>query len=246
MWIDLDHVSAGRRAGQPDVPILEGISLSIERGEYLALLGPSGSGKSSLLQVLGFLVRPDAGHYWLDGRRVDRLPEARLARLRGRRIGFLFETPALIPELSALENVEVPLVYQRIGRSERQARAVGILGELGMGPRLRRRPGELSPGDRQRVALARACACGPDLLLVDEPTRGLDAPSGDEIMDLIESRNALGATVVVATQDPARGRRARRLVQMRDGQVVRELDGGLRFGRRSAVVRRLRGRARRR
>jgi predicted ABC-type transport system involved in lysophospholipase L1 biosynthesis ATPase subunit len=137
-------------------------------------------------------------------------------------------------------------VYQRIGRSERRARAVGILGELGMGPRLGRRPGELSPGDRQRVALARACACEPDLLLVDEPTRSLDARTGDEIMDLIGSRNALGATVVFATQDPVRGRRARRVVQMRDGQVVRELDGGLRFGRRSAVVRRLRGRARRR
>lgn len=246
MWVDLAGVCAGRRAGQPDVPILRGITLSVERGEYLAILGPSGSGKSWLLFVLAGLVRPEAGHYWLDGMRVDALSEARLLRLRARRIGFVFENAALIPELSALENVEVPLVYQRIGRSERRARAVGILGELGMGPRLWRRPGELSPGDRQRVALARACACDPDLLLVDEPTRGLDARSGDEIMDLLESRCAIGATLVVATQDPARGRRARRLVQMRDGQVVRELAGGLRFGRRGAVVRRLRGRARRR
>jgi len=246
MRIDLDGVCARRRAGKSDAPVLQGISLAVARGEYVAVLGPSGAGKSSLLFVLGCLIRPESGHYWLDGMRVERLSEARLARLRGRRIGFVFENAALIPELSALENVEVPLVYQRIGSSERRARAVGILGELGMGPRLRRRPGELSPGDRQRVALARACACGPDLLLVDEPTRGLDARSGDEIMDLLESRSALGVTVVVATQDPARGRRARRLVQMRDGQVVRELAGGLRFGRSSAVVRRLRGRARRR
>jgi putative ABC transport system ATP-binding protein len=246
MWIDLDGVCAGRRAGRPDDPVLRGVSLAVERGEYVAILGPSGAGKSSLLFVLGGLVRPSAGHYWLDGTRVDALPEARLGRMRGRRIGFVFEHDVLIPELSTLENVEVPLVYQRIGRSERRARAVGILGELGMGPQLWRRPGELSPADRRRVALARACACNPELLLVDEPTRGLDARSGDEIMDLLESRSALGATLVVATQDAARGRRAGRLVQMRDGQVVRELAGGLRFGRSGAVVRRLRGRARRR
>ncbi|TFG93394.1 MAG: ABC transporter ATP-binding protein [Myxococcales bacterium] len=246
MWIDLDGVCAGRRTGQPEAPVLRGVSLALERGEYVAILGPSGAGKSSLLFVLGCLVRPEAGHYWLDGTRVEKMSEARLARLRGRRIGFVFESAALIPELTALENVEVPLLYQRIDRSERLARAVGILGELGMGTRLRRRPGELSPGDRQRVALARACACGPELLVVDEPTRGLDARSGDEIMDLLESRSALGVTVVVATQDPARGRRARRLVQMRDGRVVRELAGGLRFGRSAQVVRRLRGRARRR
>jgi len=246
MWVDLAGVCAGRRAGRPEVPILRGISLSAERGEYLAILGPSGSGKSWLLYVLAGLVRPEAGHYWLDGTRVDALSDARLLRLRGRRIGFLFENPVLIPELSALENVEVPLVYQRIGRSERRVRAAGILGELGMGPRLLRRPAELSPGDRQRVPLARACACDPDLLLVDEPTRGLDARAGDEIMDLLESRSALGATVILATRDAARGRRAQRLVQMHDGRVVRELAGGLRFGRSGAVVRRLRGRARRR
>ena len=246
MWIDLDTVCAGRRVGPSELPVLQGVSLAVAQGDYLAILGPSGAGKSSLLFVLGCLVRPETGHYWLDGIRVERLSEARLARLRGRRIGFVFEQAALIPELSALENVEVPLVYQRLGRSERRARASGILGELGMGPRMGRRPSELSPGDRQRVALARACACGPDLLLVDEPTRGLDARSGDEIMDLLESRSALGTTVVVATQDPVRGRRARRIVQMRDGQVVRELAGGLRFGRSGAVVRRLRGRARRR
>ena len=246
MWVDLAGVCAGRRAGPGDAPILRGISLSIERGEYLAILGPSGSGKSWLLLVLAGLLRPASGHYWLDGTRVDALSDARLLRLRGRRIGIVFESAALIPELSALENVEVPLVYQRIGRSERRARAAGLLGELGMGQRLGRRPGELSPGERQRVALARACACDPELLLVDEPTRGLDARSGDEMMDLLESRSALGATLVVATQDAARGRRARRLVQMRDGQVVRELAGWLRFGRGGAVVRRLRGRARRR
>jgi ABC-type lipoprotein export system ATPase subunit len=246
MWIDLDAVSAGRISGNAKEPILRGVSLAVERGEYVAILGPSGAGKSTLLCVLGCLIRPQKGHYWLDGMRVESLSDARRARIRGRRFGFVFERPALIPELSALENVEVPLLYQGMDRSERLARAVGILGEVGMGTRFRRRPGELSPGDRQRVALARACVCAPELLVADDPTRGLDARSGDEIMDLLESRSALGVTVVVATQDPSRGRRARRLVQMRDGRVVRELAGGLRFGRSSVVVRRLRGRARRR
>jgi putative ABC transport system ATP-binding protein len=246
MWIDLDGVCAGRPWGRDDAPVLRGVSLTIERGEYLAILGASGAGKSSLLFVLGCLIRPESGHYWLDGMRVERLSQARMARLRGRRVGFVFETDALVPELSLVENVEVPLLYQRIDRSERRARAVGILGELGMGASLRRRPGELSPGDRRRVALARACVCRPELLVVDDPTRGLDARSGDEIMDLLDARSALGVTLVVATQDAARGRRARRLVQLRDGRVVRELAGGLRFGRSGTVVRRLRGRARRR
>jgi len=196
--------------------------------------------------VLCALRRPDAGRYWLEGRRIDRLREEARDRLRGRRIGFLAATPLLVPELTVLDNVELPLLYRRVEAPERRARAVGILGELGLGTRLRLRPRELSPAERQRVALARACVGGPDLLLADDPTRGLDGRSGDEIMDLLESRSALGATLVVATQDPARGRRARRMVQMRDGSVVRELAGGLRFGARGALAGRLRGRARRR
>jgi ABC-type lipoprotein export system ATPase subunit len=246
MWIVLESIRAGRRVEQADVPLLQDVSLRVARGEYVAVLGPSGAGKSMLLDVLGGLVRPDAGRYWLDGRRVDRLGEEARDRLRGRRIGFLVGAPRLVPELSVIENVELSLVYRRVEQKERRARAVAILGDLGMGPRLRLRPSELSPGERQRVALARACVGAPDLLLADEPTCGLDGRSGDEIMDLLESRCALGATLVIATQDPARGRRASRLVQMRDGAVVRELAGGLRFGSRGGLARRLRGRARRR
>ena len=246
MWIVLESIRAGRRVEQADVPLLQDVSLRVARGEYVAVLGPSGAGKSMLLDVLGGLVRPDAGRYWLDGCRIDRLGEEARDRLRGRRIGFLVGAPRLVPELSVVENVELSLVYRRVEEKERRARAVAILGDLGMGPRLRLRPSELSPGERQRVALARACVGAPDLLLADEPTCGLDGRSGDEIMDLLESRCALGATLVIATQDPARGRRASRLVQMRDGAVVRELAGGLRFGSRGALARRLRGRARRR
>ena len=246
MWLVLEAVCAGARVEAPDAPLLRDVSLSVARGEYVAVLGPSGSGKSLLLEVIAGLRRPSSGRYWLDGRRIDRLPEAARDRLRGHCIGFLPGAPQLVPELSVVENVELPLLYQRVGAEERRARAVGILGELGLGPRLRLRPGELSPGERQRVALARACVAAPELLLADEPTRGLDGHSGDEIMDLLESRRALGATLVLATQDPARGRRASRLVQMRDGGVVRELAGGLRFGSRGAHAGRLRGRSRRR
>ena len=246
MWIELDGVRAGACAARQRGAALEDVSLGIERGDYVALLGPSGAGKSTLLFVLGCLVRPDAGSHWLDGKRVDALSDAERAHLRGRRIGMLFEATALVPELSVLENVEVPLLYQGMGRAERRMRAAGVLGELGLGSRLRRRPGDLSPGEQQRVALARACVGEPELLLVDEPTRGLDVRSGDEIMDLIASRSAFGATIVVATQDAARGRRAHRVVQICDGHVVRELAGGIRSGPRGALVRRLRARRRRR
>src|SRR5262249_41715049 len=140
--------------------------------------------------------------------------------------------------------VEVPLVYRRLEPAVCRARAAGILGELGLGARLGRRPCELSPSERRRVELARARVGAPELLLAPGPPRGLDARAGDELMDLLELRSALGVTVVVATQDAARGRRARRLVQMRDGEVLRELAGGRRFGARGALVRRLRGRAR--
>jgi putative ABC transport system ATP-binding protein len=242
--IELEGVRAARRLGAAQAGASEGVSLQVARGEYVAILGPSGAGKSALLEVLGLLTRPEAGSYRLDGVRVDGLPDAELARLRGGRIGFVFEACWLAPELSLLENVELPLVYRRLGRSERRARAAGILGEIGLGERLRRRPSELSPGDRRRAAFARACVGGPDLLLADEPTRGLDGRDADEIMDWIDSRRALGATVVVATRDPARGCRARRLVHVRNGHLLRELPPGIRFGSRGTMARTLRGRAR--
>ena len=242
--IELEGVRAGCRLGAEERGSGEGVSLRVERGEYVAILGPSGAGKSALFEVLGLLTRPDAGIYRLDGARVDALPDAERARLRGRRIGLVSESSWLAPELSLLENVELPLVYQRLAPARRRERAAGILGELGLGPRLHRRPDELAPGERRRAALARACVGGADLLLADEPTRGLDGREADEIMDWLDSRNALGATVVVATRDPARGCRARRIVHLRNGQLLRELPPGLRSGSRGLVARTPRGRAR--
>src|SRR5512134_1493036 len=137
MWIELEGVRAGRRLGAAQAGTREGVSLQVARGEYVAILGPAGAGKSALLEVLGLLARPDAGSYRLDGARVDTLPDAERARLRGRRIGMVFEGCLLVPELSLLENVELPLVYQRLGRAQRRARAAGILGEIGLGSRLR-------------------------------------------------------------------------------------------------------------
>jgi ABC-type lipoprotein export system ATPase subunit len=244
MWIELEGVRAGRRLGAAPAGAREGVSLQVGRGELVAILGPSGAGKSALLEVLGLLARPDAGSYRLDGVRVDRLPDAQRTRLRGRHVGFVFEANLLVPELSLLENVELPLVYQPLGQAERRARAAGILGEIGLGARLRRRPGELAPGERRRAAFARACAAGPELLLADEPTRGLEGREADEIMDWLDSRSALGTTVVVATRDPARGCRARRLVHLRNGQLVGELPPVLRLASRKAVLRTPRGRAR--
>jgi ABC-type lipoprotein export system ATPase subunit len=245
MWIELENVRAGRRAGEPGVSLLEVASLGIERGDFVAFTGPSGSGKSTLLQVLGGLVRPEAGRYSLGGVRVDGLCDARLARLRGRRIGFVFGRSLLVPELTALENVEVPLAYRRVDRVERRARAAGVLGELGMGARLSRRPGELSPGEQRRVALARALVGAPELLLADDPTRGLVAREADEMMELLESRCALGATVLFATEAPARSLRARRLVPLRDGRLLPQLAVGLGVaGSRRPVRRGFRRRAR--
>jgi ABC-type lipoprotein export system ATPase subunit len=243
MWLELENVRVGRRRGER-AAVLEDVSLGLARGELVGILGPSGSGKTALLHVLGGLVRPDAGRYALDGVRVDRLSDAELARLRGRRIGMLFARSLLVPELSALENVEVPLAYQRVAGAERRARAAAILGELGLGAHLRRRPRQLSPGERRRVALARALVVEPELVLADDPARGLDARAGDEILDLLASRSALGAAVVVASEDPLRARCARRLVRLCEGRVQPELCGGPRLAGRSTAGRGLR-RARR-
>jgi putative ABC transport system ATP-binding protein len=221
----LEDVTRSYRMGRSELEALRGISMSVERGEYVAVMGPSGSGKSTLLHIAGCLDRPTRGRCWLDDTRVEDLPDEEISRLRNRKIGFVFQAFHLIPQLTVQENVEVPLVYAEIAREQRAAMAREILGRVGLAARLDHLPSELSGGEAQRVAIARALVTRPELLLADEPTGNLDRRTGEEIMSLLEALHAEGMTVVVVTHDVAKARRAERVLQMQDGRIERELRG---------------------
>ncbi len=209
--------------GDRPVHALRDVTLSFPDGDYVSVMGPSGSGKSTLLNVVGCLDRPDRGSYRLDGREVARLSEAELTLLRRHRIGFVFQTFHLVPRLTALGNVELPMIFAGVERSERDERARKALDAVGLSPRAEHRPEQLSGGERQRVAMARAVVMGPSILLADEPTGNLDTASGAEIVKLLESMNAGGLTLVVVTHDPAIGGRARHRVRLVDGAVAEEV-----------------------
>jgi putative ABC transport system ATP-binding protein len=223
--IRLTGISRTFQVGDEPVHALVDVSDDIESGEHLAIMGPSGSGKSTLLHILGCLDRPDAGAYELLGREVGGLDEAELSLVRRHTIGFVFQFFHLVPRLSALENVELPMVFAGIDRSERRERAMGRLRAVGLEPRADHRPDQLSGGERQRVALARATVLDPKLLLADEPTGNLDAASGRQVLRLLREMNAAGLTLVVVTHDPAVARRARRVLVLRDGYVFQRVDG---------------------
>jgi putative ABC transport system ATP-binding protein len=218
----------GRRYQMGDATIhaLRGIDLAVGRGEYVAIMGPSGCGKSTLMNLLGCLDTPDAGRYWLGGRLVSELPELELARVRNREIGFVFQAFALLPRLSALANVEMPLVYAGIGLAERHRRAREALERVGLGDRARHRPTELSGGQRQRVAIARALVTAPQLLLADEPTGNLDSHTGAEILALFDALHRAGNTLVLVTHEHAIAGRAGRTIELRDGLVVSDTRNG--------------------
>jgi putative ABC transport system ATP-binding protein len=217
--IELDGVTRTyRRPGGEPVEALRDVSLRIERGDFVAVVGTSGSGKSTLMNVLGLLDRPDAGRYLLDGEDVSALDVERQARTRNRRIGFVFQAFHLLPRTSALENVELPLLYsdraQIAGLGRRALESVGLL------DRLDHRPSELSGGQQQRVAIARALVNEPDLLLADEPTGNLDARSAAEVMELFAAVNRAGRTVVLVTHDPAVAAHCRRVARLEGGRIV--------------------------
>ena len=205
---------------------LDALDLHIAAGEYVAVMGPSGSGKSTLLNVLGLLDAPDAGEYWLKEEATSTLNEGRRAELRSRWIGFVFQSYHLIPRLTALENIELPMLLAGIEPAERGRRSAALVERLGLGNRAQHRPAELSGGQRQRVAIARAMVMQPSLLLADEPTGNLDSRSGAEVVNLLEELNQEGLTLVVVTHDPALGERARRQIFMRDGQIVTDRQTG--------------------
>jgi len=202
------------------VEALCGVNLTVEEGDYLAVMGPSGSGKSTLLNLMGCLDRPTNGRYILGGQDVSHLSDAALSDVRGRRIGFVFQSFNLIPQLSALDNIEVPLFYQGVHRRERRRRSAELAERIGLGGRARHRPAELSGGEQQRVAIARALANDPLILLADEPTGNLDSKTGKEILDLFGELADRGGTLIVVTHDPQVGERTHRVVRMADGKIV--------------------------
>lgn len=206
--------------GDETVHALHSVDLEVADGEMIALIGPSGSGKSTLLNILGCLDSPTSGSYALSGEEVSHLSEGRLAEIRQRQIGFIFQTFHLVPRLTALANVTLPMVFAGISRSERRRRARRALESVGLTPRMRHRPDQLSGGERQRVAIARSIVMEPRLLLADEPTGNLDTRSGNEIVSVIESMNRSGLTVVLVTHDPDLAGRAQRVVRLVDGRVA--------------------------
>jgi len=203
-----------------EVVALQDISLTIEEGQYTAIMGPSGSGKSTLLNLVGCLDRPTSGQYILGGEDVSRLSDGELSEVRGRRIGFVFQSFNLIPQLTALDNIEVPLFYQRIPRRQRRHRALELAEQVGLGARARHKPMELSGGEQQRVAIARAMANDPLIILADEPTGNLDSRTGQEILAIFSDLATRGRTVIVVTHDESVGRRTHCIIRVADGKVV--------------------------
>ena len=209
--------------GAEEVHALRGVSVDIERGEYVAIMGPSGSGKSTLMNLIGCLDSPTTGSYLLNGKRVSEMNDNELARIRNEEIGFVFQTFNLLPRASALQNVELPLVYAGVGSNDREARARAALEMVDLLPRMTHRPNELSGGQRQRVAVARALVNNPSLLLADEPTGNLDSKTGAEIMALFARLHQAGNTIVLVTHEAEVAAFAHRVLQLKDGEVEKDV-----------------------
>lgn len=218
--IQLEDLYKIYRPGPTEVRALNGVNLTVEQGDFLAIIGQSGSGKSTLMNILGCLDTPTHGKYWLDGKEVSSLTDDRQSAIRSRSIGFIFQGFHLIPGLDAQENVELPLIYRGIGREKRRRMAADSLNRVGLGNRLHHRPGEMSGGQQQRVAIARAVAARPPVILADEPTGNLDRQSGHEVMEILRGLNRDGHTVVLITHDGEIARSANRQIRIQDGRIV--------------------------
>ena len=219
MLIDIRDITKVYVMGEEKVHALSGVTLGVERGEYVAIMGPSGSGKSTLMNLIGCLDTPTSGSYVLNGREVARMSDDELAAIRNQEIGFVFQTFNLLPRTTAVQQVELPLVYSGLPRRERRDRAVRALEAVGLGDRMTHHPNEMSGGQRQRVAVARALVNNPSILLADEPTGNLDSATGAEIMGLFDDLNSRGNTIVLVTHEEDIAAHARRIVRLLDGKV---------------------------
>ena len=220
--IVMDGIRKVYDTGKVKVEALKGVSFTVKKGEFVAIVGPSGSGKSTLMNLLGCLDTPTSGAYELGGERVAGLSRDALADVRNRRVGFVFQNFNLLPQISAQENVEMPMLFGSIPPKARRARAAELLSKVGLGDRLDHKPTELSGGQMQRVAVARALAMTPDMLLADEPTGNLDSTSGGDIMGLFSELWSAGGTVIVITHDTSLARRAGRVIEMHDGRILKD------------------------
>jgi putative ABC transport system ATP-binding protein len=223
--LELDRVSRRYHMGSEIIHALRDVSFTVHRGEYVAIIGTSGSGKSTLLNLLGCLDTPTDGAYRLRGRDVKGLDDDALSDLRNREIGFIFQTFQLLPRTTALENVELPLVYRGMARGKRREQARRALERVGLGKRMNHRPNELSGGQRQRVAIARALCAEPTILLADEPTGNLDSATGRDILGLFEQLHQAGNTIVLVTHEPSIAARCPRAIRLSDGQIVHDGPG---------------------
>jgi len=217
--IEMHELTRVYQLGPQEIYALRGIDLIVEHGEYVAIMGPSGSGKSTLMNIIGCLDRPTAGKYILDGTAVETMGDDQLAAVRNKKIGFVFQTFNLLARTTALQNVELPLVYARIPRVERQRQAEDALAAVGLGDRMNHQPNELSGGQRQRVAIARALVNRPSLLLADEPTGNLDSQTGREILDLFRELHRTGNSIIMVTHEDDVASEAKRVIHIRDGKI---------------------------
>jgi len=224
--IRLEELNRRYRMGTDYIDALGSVDLTVDRGDYLAIMGPSGSGKSTLMNIIGCLDTPTGGAYWLNGKSVSAMNEKQLARIRNTEIGFVFQTFNLLPRMTALANVEVPLIYAGMKRRERDDRAKEALQTVGLADRMSHRPSEMSGGQRQRVAIARALVTNPSIVLADEPTGNLDSITGREIMALFDRLHAGGNTLMVVTHEPHVARHARRAIHLSDGNIVKDEEQG--------------------
>lgn len=205
------------------VHALRGVELAVHEGSYVAIMGPSGSGKSTMLNILGCLDRPSGGEYWLGGNDVSKMPDDQLSEVRGKRIGFIFQSYNLIAQLSVIENIQVPLIYQGEDPREHHDHCVELAKLVGLGDRLDHRPTQLSGGQQQRVAIARSLVNDPFMILADEPTGNLDSKTGTEVLDMLDKLNSEGKTIILVTHDDTTASRAQRVIHMKDGRIDREV-----------------------